>query len=304
MVADPASVEVGFCSGVSLGAGRCRVPGLIPADRRSGTAKSVLLEWSREGGWQTIVDSDLTLTRSASLPGQPTLTYLMGMSGIGCLVVDSRVTEEPVDESDTGPAYRGNIRDLRLIGDKLYVAGMSRQVYRRETSGRWTHQDTGTVQPLGTLGPVGFNAIAGRTEADLYAVGFGGEIWRRLNGAWLELDSPTNVVLLAVRVAESGTVFVCGQKGVILRGEVDAFESINQDLTDMNFWDMEFFNGVLYLAAEKGLFRLSDGQLAPVDTGFGPDWSYRHLHAAHGALWSFGDRHLAWSDGETWHGVT
>src|SRR5262249_18618778 len=156
-----------------------------------------------------------------------------------------------VDESDEGPTYRGDIRDLRVIGDKLYAAGMSRQVYRRESSGRWTHQDSGTVQPLGTLGPVGFNAIHGRDEADFYAVGFGGEIWRRVDGIWRELDTPTNVILLGVRVTESGKAFACGQKGVILCGDGDAFEPIEQGLTTVTFWDMELFNGSLYLGAEE-----------------------------------------------------
>jgi hypothetical protein len=59
----------------------------------------------------------------------------------------------------------------------------------------------------------------------------------------------------------------------------------------------------VYVAGERGVYVLdADRQLARVHVFDGPSWTYRHLHAGGGTLWSFGSEHLIWTDdGQSWN---
>jgi hypothetical protein len=122
--------------------------------------------------------------------------FAIGPDGIILFGTAGGDVEEHVDgEGPDGPGRRGPIRDLKLIAGVPYAVGMSRQVYRRDGAYNWTHQDEGTLAPKGVVTLSGFNALDGPAESCIYAVGFNGEIWRRLNGGWQQLDSPTTLGL-------------------------------------------------------------------------------------------------------------
>lgn len=128
--------------------------------------------------------------------------------------IGANLSEGPIDPKPTGPSVHGVIRDLRIIGANVYAAGMRRQVYRRERDHQWVHIDRGVVQePLLTT-IAGFNSIDGIGEKELYAAGFGGEIWTRQNDVWKQINSPTNLILNKVLVVDK-TVYICGQRGVL-----------------------------------------------------------------------------------------
>lgn len=211
-------------------------------------------------------------------------------------------TDELIDDGPEGVKFRGPMRDLRFIGNHLYAAGMSRQVYRREGPGRWSRADAGTVQPLGDLTVAGFNAIDGLSEDDFYGVGFGGEIWRRRKGKWKQLDSPTNVVLSRVRVVNPELAYAVGQRGVLLRGAGDTWEVVDHQSTEEDLWSVEWFHDELYVASDRAVYRLTaSGSLQEVDMGLGDDRTYYDLHANDGVLWSIGPKHLSWTDGTRWN---
>ncbi|MEA5123251.1 hypothetical protein [Xanthomonas floridensis] len=155
-----------------------------------GSTKSKLLKWDRSQGrwfsfnldWQAI---------QLSAPEDPEVMVLaVGADGLVSVSTLAGPTEEAVDTSADGPARRGPIRDLQIIGGTAYVAGMGRQVYRREQAGNWTRQDDGMVLARGQIQLCGFNSIGGMNETLIYAVGFNGEIWKCSNGQWLQQDSP------------------------------------------------------------------------------------------------------------------
>jgi hypothetical protein len=212
--------------------------------------------------------------------------------------------EEHIDRSDHGPTGRGPLRDLRLIGATLFAAGMSRQVYRRTSSGQWSRCDQGVVAPLGETTLCGFTSIDGLSEDRIWAVGYFGEIWSFHDGSWRQQESPTNAILHRVKAVQKNMVLACGQKGVILtfRGEQWA-ELAHIDGED-HLWGLECFKDLFYIASEKALYRLTiDGSVDRVSvdgvTSFG------HLHANDGVLWSFGTKDLAWTaDGSTWSRVS
>ncbi|KHL56872.1 hypothetical protein [Xanthomonas cannabis] len=271
-----------------------------------GSTRSTLLKWDRSQSrwfafnleWQAI---------QLSAPEDPEVMVLaVGANGLVSVSTVAGPTEESVDTSANGPARRGPIRDLQIIGGTAYVAGMGRQVYRREQAGNWTRQDDGMVLARGQIQLCGFNSIGGMSETLIYAVGFNGEIWKCSNGQWLQQDSPTTLVLHKVKVVREDLVFACGQQGILLRNTGGGWKTIAQDVTTDDLWGMEWFQQELYVACDRGLFKLDNtGRLVEVDMRLSPKPSCRHLHANDGVLWSCGPKHVTWTeDGQTWVDVT
>lgn len=300
---DTSDLSLSFRSGISLGIDE----GMVIAQKGPRPdpefPESHIMHWTADRGWRTQVIA-LTAIRMTTVEEAETDLLIMGAGGFIAAMSGERFTEEMVDESNEGPKFRGNIRDMRVIGKHAYAVGMSRQVYRRDGPGSWRHWDAGVVQPLGTLDIAGFSAIDGFSESDLYAAGFEGEIWHFDGDGWRPVDSPTNLIIHRVRTIAPDRVYASGQKGVLLEGRDQAWKPILHDATSEDLWGMEWFNDSLYVSSESGIFRLEDDTLTAVDTGLGDGFSYRHLHAHGGAMWSFGPGHVAKTDGQTWTDVT
>jgi hypothetical protein len=295
-----------FLSGFVQDRNTGRVIAQIDDLKDAGATDSHLMKWIRsEGRWYSF-DLEWHATRLCIVTSPELHLLAVGPAGIAYVGTAAGNAEEEIDPTDDGPRRRGDIRDLRIIGAHVYAAGMSRQVYRREGKGNWTRQDAGTVQPRGSLEVAGFNSIDGVSEADIYAVGFGGEIWRRVAGAWHQVESPTNVVLHRVRAVSDDLVFAAGQGGVLLRGSADRWDVVPQYSTDADFWGMEWFRDTLFVASDTGVYALTaDDTLERVEMGLGDGWTTRHLHANDGVMWSFGPKHVAWTeDVTTWTDVT
>jgi hypothetical protein len=227
---------------------------------------------------------------------------LLGMGLEGRIHVRSAagLSEEIMDTSVEAPTSRGDLRDMRIIGQHVFAAGMGRQVYQRIGPGRWVRADRGTVQPLGSQDLSGFNSIDGFSERDIYAAGFDGEIWHFDGKTWTAIDSPTNLALQRVKCVPPDTVYIAGQVGTLVRGRGDTWEVIPQDVTEDTFWGVEWFQEKLYLATSHMVYLLHNNDLKPVDMGFGHAVRCGHLHANDGVLWSVGQKDLAYTDGLTW----
>lgn len=270
-----------------------------------GSTSSRLMKWVRaEKKWYAH-DLDWHATRICA-PAKPSPHLIaVGPSGIVYAASPSSSAEEEIDPTDDGPRRRGDIRDLRIIDDEVYAAGMGRQVYRRTGANQWTREDAGVVQQRGVIAVSGFNAIDGLSKNDVYAVGFGGEIWRRLNRQWRQIDSPTNVVLHRVRAVEPNLVYACGQGGVLLRGHGDQWDRIDHDATEEDLWGMEWYRERLYVAGDDGLFRLEPGDRLARVNARNAAATYRHLHAADGVLLSSAPKSVLYTeDGSRWNDIT
>ena len=186
---------------------RARVTAQIDELVEAGSSRSQVMTWLRQGSkwnyfaleWNAIKISELI---------KPTY-HLIALGQDGSVIIShpDGPKQEFIDTTGNGPAGRGPLLDLRRIANHAYAVGMSRQVYRREHSGLWTRQDAGVVQELGEMEVVGFYSIDGIDENDVYAVGFGGEIWRREKGHWQKIDSPTDGVLHQVRVISDNLIY-------------------------------------------------------------------------------------------------
>ncbi len=189
------------------------------------------------------------------------------------------------------------IRNARTIGGEVYACGAKRQVYRRVGEAQWRDISAPRAQQSEALG---FEAIDGFAHDDIYAVGWGGEIWHYDGRAWRSCASPTHVILTSVCCAGDGVVYAAGQGGVLLRGRGEAWEKIVWGDEVIDLWDLCWFEDKLYVASSTALFTLDQDRLAPVDLSTVAPVSCFSLSTAQGVLWSVGKETVISFDGTRW----
>ncbi len=294
---DETNVANIFGHGVVQSSGIVRVVSQLDEFVNFGSAACTLMMWSQKKqawfnfniGWTAIrvVCDDSGM-------------FALGVDGRVMSAGPSGVSEEMIDESNQGPSKRGELKDMCLIGDRLYVVGVGGQVYRREGPAKWVRFDKGLEDT-----DIELNAIHGLDESDIYAVGTGGGIWRCVDGEWKPLESPGDATLRNVLVVEPGLAYAVGEKGMLLRCDADKCKVVQEieDLKDLA--GIEWFDGKLYVASESCIYVLNDGGLESAKAGYGPGFTFGHLSANDGVMWSFGKNHLfKTDDGARWHNVT
>ncbi|KLI99286.1 hypothetical protein [Luteimonas sp. FCS-9] len=275
---------------------------------RMGAPNTSMIKWAMPSAARSVYHLQWDCTRMAILPAVDdvglTLVYT-GPDGRVGQATAAGLEDTTVAPPGDGPDVHGVIRDLQTIGDGVYAVGMARQVYRRDRSGTWARHDAGVLQSSDEMALVGFNAIHGRDEATLYAVGFGGEIWCREAEQWRPLESPVASILNAVHVLPDGRVLVAGQHGALALLDSGGWRTINTEI-ETQIWDIQPFGDAIYIATSDALYRLaSDLRPKRVDMGLGTDVTCGQLHAADGVLLSTGRKHQCWSDdGIAWHAIT
>jgi len=225
----------------------------------------------------------------------------------GEVVVGSRsgFLEETIDNSKDGPSRLGQLRAACAIENRIYATGMARRVYRRTAPGRWEAIDKGLFVPRSQrTDALGFDCIDGRGPDNLFAAGFGGEIWHYDGQIWVQQESPTNVARTTMRYGPDGFVYIAGLVGTLLRGRLGIWESIHQELTKDDFWGMTIFKGVPYFATNRAVYRLQGAYLEPVDFGSLGKITTGRLDCDSEVMWSVGSKHLAVTrDGKIWEAV-
>ena len=80
----------------------------------------------------------------------------------------------------------------------------------------------------------------------------------------------------------------------------DRWETIDQEATDSDLWDLEWFAGKLYISTLHALYWLNGDQLELVDFGELIPNSCHSLSSADGLLWSIGENDILAFDGTSW----
>jgi len=156
--------------------------------------------------------------------------------------------------------------------------------------------------PLGgQTDAVGFESMDGYSAKEIYAVGWGGEIWQYDGSKWTDRNGPTSVILSSVCCAPDGVVYITGQQGIMIRGRNDLWETIAwDDDVSVDLWDLCWFQDKLYVSSMTALFTLEGNTLAPVDFGDIGEATCYSLTTAEGVLWSVGRDDVMSFDGATW----
>jgi len=233
--------------------------------------------------------------------------FLVGQNGGIEATTAVKTWDEVIDPSGNGPSSLRAINGACAVGEHVYAAGMRRQVYRRALDAKtWSRFDNGCFSdPAVSTEIVGFNAIHGLDEAELFAVGLRGEIWCCAAGLWRALDSPTNTSLYTVRCLPGGEVLIGGGLGVLLRGSAKGFVSIEHEATNAPITGIARFAGRTFVADENGrLFDLVGDKLVPVTEVPPPDEGGGQLDANDSALIFVRNDVAYLFDGKTWQDRT
>ncbi|WP_235507994.1 hypothetical protein [Variovorax sp. Root434] len=245
-----------------------------------------------KGNWGDAFNStwNATAIAVAKLPSEKVV--LIGEDGDVSTYVSGRREDELIDPRPV------MIRNAREIGGHVHACGSKRQVFRRVGDRQWVDM---SAPPAAQTEVFGFEALDGYAENEIYAAGWGGEIWRYDGSAWTQCGSPTNVILTAVCCAGDGTVYVGGQGGVLVSGRGDVWASVAwEDEVTADLWDLCWFRDRLYVATMSQLYTLDADRLVPVDYGGMGRVTCYSLSVAQGVLWSVGKADVASFDGTTW----
>ena len=255
---------------------------------------TIVLEWdATESGWG---QQDLGWTATAACVCDFPKQQLVAVGRFGHYLV---LGQGDQIEGHIVAAKKGRrtqpFRGVRDIAGTAYAVGMGGQVYRRDGLQAWTRLDRGLPST------VDLEAIHGFAEDEIYAVGWKGALWRFDGTKWTQIDSPTNLILTGVFCADDGNVYVCGQIGTVLRGRNDRWETIKHNSTEVDFWNLEWFNESLYISSTQFLFTLEKDDTLKLELfGGDPPSSRLHLNACDGVMWSIGASDVMAFDGKNW----
>jgi hypothetical protein len=258
--------------------------------------------WQR-GRWVKVIDGSTNWSAVASVVCQHPVEQglFLGLGGEILCAGSGDVHEEVICEGEAAsPENRGMMRGLGVVGGRAYAVGMQRQAYRRDDRNKWTCIDATARPDADDSNVYSFEATAGFSADEIYAVGRRGEVWSYDGSEWAPEASPTNLVLTSACCAEDGHVYAAGRHGTLLRGRRGFWELIVQDATEEDFWGLVWYSGALYASTMRGLFRLEGDRLARVDFGADRPSSCFALSAADGVLWSIGAKDVMSFDGKQW----
>jgi hypothetical protein len=157
------------------------------------------------------------------------------------------------------------MRALARIDDVIYACGMGRRVYRRLAPGEWRAMGPNVPLPEGFT-VVGFEAMCGFSEKEIYAVGWLGEIWRFDQTRWSQIDSPVSATLHGVTCASDGIAYAVGAAGVMVRGRGDDWSVLDTQRTE-NLMDVAELDGTIYVATDFRILKLA-GNVLVEETDF------------------------------------
>lgn len=224
-------------------------------------------------------------------------------------IVVERIPGAGIESPDSN--FHGRMENIRTIGERLYACGGGGQFYRRETSGTWRHLDPSFLQQPGV--PVQdymiCNAIDGPNEDEVYICGYRGLLLFWDGKSARRLACPTDANLGDILVEDARTIWVCGSKGTLLRGNHrDGFARVPGVRGRSLFQSMTMFDDKLYLAASAGdpwgLFVYDYGFLRRVETGLTPEIDDPHVvDAQHDVLWAVSLKDIVRFDGTRWERI-
>jgi hypothetical protein len=253
----------------------------------------------KDGVWNHFDLEGVVVNSVFAVPSPGHGTYFLAREGRVIVLTPEGRKDEVIQDAGAERGKLGYVTRMRQIGQRLYVCGAAGQVYRREATS-WVHIDQGIAEAAGSGSRSTLYGIDGTAEDDIYTVGQRGLVAHRNGQGWKKSNLPTNDFLMAVRCVSREEVYVCGRNGSFFRGHFGDWENLSVPKMKEHFWAVEVFLGKIYLAASNGLHLLDGKKVIPLDTGILPKPDAYRLQARDGVLWSFGNQHLCYFDGETW----
>ena len=228
--------------------------------------------------------------------------------------VSNKTQWYPMPDNNTGQLAKG----VTNINGTVYAYGMIRSVFKYLGIKQWENITNPEKHPV--LGEdiinskvrfigdqVGFSALGGFDENDLYAGGNHGDCWHYNGKTWKKVDLPTNADISAITCASNGQVYISSRLGPILVGRNDTWKIINE-LSQITH--SAWFKGRIYFASHDGrIYTHNESENKLVEATFKTKYP-DHMHHIISGIASCEECLVAYTevqayayDGEIWHEI-
>ena len=236
-------------------------------------------------------------------------SQLVAIDGIGRPIIYGAGDgdfEQELGISPSGPT-RGSARNIRTIGDHVYVVSGRRGVCRRIGKEQWESlcpkigfEKTESKLEKQTVG-WGFDDISGFSENELYACGGSGDLWRYQNSTWKVLEFPSNQELESICCGGDGNVYIGGQSGSIFVGRDNKWKLLYKGELSLPYKDLIWYDNKLWGTNSYGLWVLDGDKMVPADISPEIKVCAGHLSAADGVMLLAGGNGAAFHENGKWH---
>lgn len=251
------------------------------------TAHTIILKWSGTLPWRGITVNWSAGSCCATSVSRQRF-YLLGINGEFWLLHDNDLSEKQVGED--------SLRAMAVIGRYIYAVGVAGRILRSEDGQSWERLVHAEVANNHLL-----EGIAAYASDEIYAVGAEGAIVLLRPAKAERVDSPTNLVLSAVCRGPDDVLYACGQRGTISRGRGHEWALIEHSVTNEDLWDIQTFQGRIFLTSTNFLYELKSGTLETVCFKHDIAFTFHKLASAgDGALLSVGQKDAFLFDGSQW----
>ncbi|CAM4341869.1 hypothetical protein F901_02128 [Acinetobacter dispersus] len=212
----------------------------------------------------------------------------------------------------------GQFNHVRVINGDLYACGDGSQVYKNNQN-EWKSIGMGLEedpielknQDLSFLkyeNDLAFNKcfydINGFNNNALYVCGTQKEdgFMAFFNGNnWIEINRIATSALYGIRLCPDGkNILITGQDGTLLKGNIDdGFKSLKNRSINSTFYNAAFYQDVIYIASEQGLYRYKNSEYSIVSE-LSDVQGVISVEEKDGILWVLSYKHLIRFDGKTW----
>ena len=157
---------------------------------------------------------------------------------------------------------RGQLaKGITNINGDVYAYGMVRSVFKYKGVKEWENITSEKMHPniyrdidsrRGNLigDKVGFSALDGFDENDIYAGGNGGDFWHYNGKTWRRIDLPINRDISTITCGKDGKVYIGSRVGNVVVGRDDHWQVVDKRTYIMTHscW----FDGKVYFSSEDG----------------------------------------------------
>ena len=216
------------------------------------------------------------------------------------------------------------------IGSAIYFAGTPRKLFKRHAPGKWKDLTSRENHPQMFADvevaeaekdedgfveiELGFNAVDGFAEDDIYAGGEQGDCWHYDGENWRALDLPSNTDIESICCAPDGQVYIGASQGTLIKGRLDAATGEHWEIipfaespSEEDFRSMAWFKDQLWLAGWQGTYRLEIEKGQPIVKPYAfPAGGAQQISFNGGvcscdeALMVWGESQVMLYDGEQW----
>ena len=212
---------------------------------------------------------------------------------------------ERIDESEDSPNHLRGMTCLTCIDDSLFAAGMQRMVYQKNLkTSEWERIDSGVRVGKDSTEISGFSAISGISENSVYAAGLTGQLWHYNGSTWSQLNSGTTLGLHDIEIINNDEIYICGNSGVVLRGNRTEWEIVRNNATKSDFYSLARLGNRLFLSTDSGrLYEIKNGEIIPVKIELDSEVTTYSLQSNDGVMLSVGSDHIVVFDGRDWTNI-